>query len=56
MAADGQPLYRDAVARAIAARPELELVGEAGDGREALEAIGAVRPAVAEAMRRGLLE
>jgi two-component system, NarL family, nitrate/nitrite response regulator NarL len=47
MAADGQPLYRDAVARAIAARPELELVGEVGDGREALAAIGAVRPDVA---------
>jgi two-component system, NarL family, nitrate/nitrite response regulator NarL len=47
MAADGQPLYRDAVARAIAARPDLELVGEAGDGREALDAIGAARPDVA---------
>src|SRR6185436_18002030 len=38
LAADGQPLYRDAVARAIRARPELELVGEAGSGREALGA------------------
>ena len=47
MAADGQPLYRDAVARAIRERPELELVGQAGDGREALEAIGAARPDVA---------
>jgi two-component system, NarL family, nitrate/nitrite response regulator NarL len=45
--ADGQPLYRDAVARAIRARPELELVGEAGDGREALDAIGAACPDVA---------
>jgi two-component system, NarL family, nitrate/nitrite response regulator NarL len=35
------------VARAIRARPELELVGAAGDGREALAAIGAVRPDVA---------
>ena len=33
--------------RAIRARPELELVGEAGSGREALEAIGASRPDVA---------
>jgi two-component system nitrate/nitrite response regulator NarL len=35
------------VARAIRARPELELVGAACDGREALDAIGAVRPDVA---------
>jgi two-component system, NarL family, nitrate/nitrite response regulator NarL len=47
LAADGQPLYRDAVARAIRERPELELVGQAGDGREALEAIGTARPDVA---------
>jgi two-component system, NarL family, nitrate/nitrite response regulator NarL len=47
LAADGQPLYRDAVARAIRERPELELVGQACDGREALEAIGAAQPDVA---------
>ena len=47
LAADGQPLYRDAVARAIRERPELELVGQAGDGREALEAIGTAQPDVA---------
>lgn len=47
MAADAQPLYRDAVVRAIGARPELELVGEAGDGREALDVIGAAQPDVA---------
>jgi two-component system, NarL family, nitrate/nitrite response regulator NarL len=47
LAADGQPLYRDAVARAIRERPEFELVGQAGDGREALEAIGAEQPDVA---------
>jgi two-component system nitrate/nitrite response regulator NarL len=35
------------VARAISARPELELVGAARDGREALEAIGSSRPDVA---------
>ena len=47
VAADGQPLYRDAVARAISARPELELVGQACDGRQALKAIGDSRPDVA---------
>jgi two-component system nitrate/nitrite response regulator NarL len=47
LAADGEPLYRDAVARAISSRPELELVYSAGDGREALDAIGAARPDVA---------
>jgi two-component system, NarL family, nitrate/nitrite response regulator NarL len=44
---DGQPLFRDAVARAISERPELELVGEAGDGRSALAAIDTVHPDVA---------
>lgn len=47
LAADGQPLYRDAVVRAIRERPELELVGQARDGREALAAIGAAQPDVA---------
>jgi len=35
------------VARAIRERPELELVAQAGDGRAALEAIGAAQPDVA---------
>ena len=43
---DGQPLFREALARAISARPELELVGEAGDGRAALAAIGSAEPDV----------
>ena len=47
LAADGQPLYRDAVVRAIGARPDLELVGEARDGREALHAICVAEPDVA---------
>jgi two-component system, NarL family, nitrate/nitrite response regulator NarL len=47
LAADPQPLYRDALTRAIRERPELELVGQAGDGREALEAIGNEQPDVA---------
>jgi two-component system nitrate/nitrite response regulator NarL len=47
LAVDGQPLFRDAVARAISSRPELELVGKAGHGREALHALGDARPDVA---------
>jgi two-component system nitrate/nitrite response regulator NarL len=47
LAADGQPLYRDAVARAIRERPELELIGQVGNGRDALEAICAEQPDVA---------
>ena len=45
--ADDHPLYREAVVRAVRARPDFELVGEAGDGREALDAIRADRPDVA---------
>lgn len=45
--ADDHPLYREAVARAVRARPDFELVGEAGDGREALERIRAAIPDVA---------
>ena len=45
--ADDHPVYREGVARAIKARPEFELVGEAEDGREALEAIKAILPDVA---------
>ncbi len=47
LAADGHPLYREALIRAIRERPELELVGQARDGREALDAIGSERPDVA---------
>jgi two-component system nitrate/nitrite response regulator NarL len=47
LAADSHPLYREAVGRAIKQRPELELVGQAREGREALEAIGAEQPDVA---------
>jgi two-component system, NarL family, nitrate/nitrite response regulator NarL len=47
LAADSHPLYRDAIARAIKERPELELVGQASDGRDALDAIGERRPQVA---------
>jgi two-component system, NarL family, nitrate/nitrite response regulator NarL len=47
LVADGHPLYRDAIARAVRGWPELELIGEATDGREALDAIRDKRPHVA---------
>jgi two-component system, NarL family, nitrate/nitrite response regulator NarL len=47
LVADDHPLYRDGIVRAIKQRPELELVGEAGDGREALASIQEIQPAVA---------
>ncbi len=45
--ADDHPLFRDGIARAIRARPDLELVAEAEDGRTALERIRELVPAVA---------
>lgn len=45
--ADDHPVYREGVARAIRARPDFELIGEAEDGRQALEAIRAQTPDVA---------
>jgi two-component system nitrate/nitrite response regulator NarL len=47
MVADDHPLFRRALSACIKARPDLELVGEAGDGREALEVIAATTPDVA---------
>ena len=47
MVAHRHPLFREGVARAIKLRPELELVAETGDGREALESIESERPDVA---------
>ena len=47
LVADDHPLYREAVVRAVRARPEFELVGETGDGREALDAIRSDPPDVA---------
>src|SRR5579862_4160335 len=44
--ADDHPLFRDGTARAIAAWPELEVVGQAADGRAALDQIRALRPDV----------
>ena len=45
--ADDHPLFREAIARVIAERPELELVAEAADGRAALEKIRELEPDVA---------
>jgi len=47
LAADHQPLYRDALARVVRQESGFQLVGEAADGRVALAAIAARRPAVA---------
>ena len=45
--ADDHPIYREGIVRAIKERPDLELVGEAGDGREALDEIKRLEPDVA---------
>jgi two-component system, NarL family, nitrate/nitrite response regulator NarL len=45
--ADDHPIYREGLARVIKLRPELELVGEASDGAQALEMTEAIRPDVA---------
>lgn len=47
LVADDHPLYREGIVRAVKERPDLELVGESGDGREALEQIRELRPDVA---------
>ena len=45
--ADDHPIYREGIVRAINERPDLELVGEAADGRQALEQIKERSPEVA---------
>src|SRR5919112_2816324 len=47
LVADDHPIYREGIVRAIKDRDELELVGEAADGREALDRIAELRPQVA---------
>ena len=47
LVADDHPIYREGIVRAIKDRPELELVGEAGDGRQALEQLRRLNPEVA---------
>ena len=45
--ADDHPIYREGIVRAINERPDLDLVGEAADGRQALEQIQGLSPQVA---------
>jgi two-component system nitrate/nitrite response regulator NarL len=45
--ADDHPLVREGLLRAVGDQPKLEVVGSAGNGREALEAIRDMRPDVA---------
>ncbi len=45
--ADDHPLFREGIERAVRERPDLELVGAAADGREALERIRDLVPQVA---------
>src|SRR3954454_5024921 len=45
--ADDHPLYRDGITRAIKQRPDLELVGECDDGRDALTMAQELQPQVA---------
>src|SRR5689334_7860767 len=47
LVADDHPIYREGIVRAVNERPDLELVGEAGDGREALDEIKRLDPDVA---------
>ena len=45
--ADDHPLVREGMLRALSERPAVEVVGSAGDGREALEKIRLIKPHVA---------
>jgi two-component system, NarL family, nitrate/nitrite response regulator NarL len=47
LVADDHPLFRDGIVRAVRERPSLRLVGEASDGREALQRIRELAPDVA---------
>jgi two-component system nitrate/nitrite response regulator NarL len=47
LVADDHPIYREGIVRAINDRDDLELVGEAADGREALDRITELLPQVA---------
>jgi two-component system, NarL family, nitrate/nitrite response regulator NarL len=47
LVADDHPIYREGIVRAVKERPDLELVGEAEDGRVALEQIKRAGPDVA---------
>jgi DNA-binding NarL/FixJ family response regulator len=43
---DDQALFREALVTLLGARPEVEVVGEAGDGQQALEQAAALQPDV----------
>ncbi|GAA2899239.1 response regulator [Microbacterium esteraromaticum] len=43
---DDQSLFRAGVRMLVSSQPDMDVVGEAGDGREALEVIGRTRPDV----------
>jgi two-component system, NarL family, nitrate/nitrite response regulator NarL len=45
--ADDHPIYRDGLIRALAERPEFEVVGQAHEGRTCLEDLNRLRPDVA---------
>jgi two-component system, NarL family, nitrate/nitrite response regulator NarL len=47
LVADDHPIFREGIVKAVKDRPDLELVGEAGDGRVALEQIRELKPDVA---------
>ena len=47
LVADDHPIYREGIVRAINDREDLELVGEAADGRDALDQITRLNPNVA---------
>ena len=44
--ADDHPVYRDGIVAAVRARPDLQLVGEASDGRQALAEVRELEPDV----------
>jgi DNA-binding NarL/FixJ family response regulator len=44
--ADDQALFREALATLLEVRPEIEVVGEAGNGAEALDRVAVLRPDV----------
>ena len=46
LVADDQALFREALVALLAVQPGIEVVGEAADGREAVEAVGRLRPDV----------
>jgi two-component system, NarL family, nitrate/nitrite response regulator NarL len=47
LVAEDHPLFRQAVVRTVSERPDFEVVAETADGREALDAIRALKPDVA---------